>query len=233
MSISLASASQQYSKGSHSIISDYPFTMAGWFKATSTHEGSVLSINVSDSPANYEECATIYCCADNYCALWLDTSGGSGQETLTSTQYSTGVWYHLCGVFTSSTSRTIYLNAGGNQTGTNDKAFPAATDRISVGVLGSDTHYGNYFNGLLAYVALWSTALSAGEVSQLAGGAYPSSVQAGFLEGYWPLVSDDDDDANSYDLAEVNAPSYSGDNPTMDSGGSVVPILLQFRRRRV
>ena len=51
---------------------------------------------------------------------------------------------------------------------------------------GSDAKF--YVNGQLRHVAMWSEALTVGEVETLALGASPLQVRPDALESYYPLV---------------------------------------------
>lgn len=43
------------------------------------------------------------------------------------------------------------------------------------------------FHGLICHAAIWNVALTASEIAGLGGGALPTHVRPGSLQGYWPL----------------------------------------------
>ena len=102
--------------------------------------------------------------------------------------YTANVWYHGAAVFASSTSRTAYLNGSAGTTNTTS-IVPSSIDRNAIGVLRRATP-ANPTIGKIAEAAIWSVALSAGEVASLAAGANPMGIQPASLLAYLPLITD-------------------------------------------
>jgi hypothetical protein len=100
---------------------------------------------------------------------------------------SVNAWVHIAAVYLSGAGTgTIYLNGavdvGPSPVGT------AATDTASF-TIGERTYAANnnFFNGLLADVAIWNTNLSSLQIAQLANGYRPVDVNSANLKGWWPL----------------------------------------------
>jgi hypothetical protein len=81
--------------------------------------------------------------------------------------------------------------------------------------------FANYFAGKIAEVAVWNVALGDDEIASLAAGANPTTIEAEYLVGYWPLLSDANDDIGSNNLTlqpHPGEPSFdSEDHPTIET----------------
>lgn len=183
---------------SSAVVSATPYTMACWFRTTSmAHLGTLMSINSTTEPPHYA-------------GLWFrgDVAGdpvdilidrGVGQHTARSTTGCTsGQWHHACGVFTSSTSRTVYLDGGSSATNTN--SVTPLVDRTEVGAWRSSL----WFAGDIAEVGVWNVALTAAEVASLAKGVSPALVRPQSLVTYLPLIRDVVDVRSATGFTDVN-----------------------------
>jgi hypothetical protein len=107
----------------------------------------------------------------------------------TTTGFSANTWTHACGVFASSTSRTVYINGGSSATNTTNSSG-TGENRLFQGVTRAASAFSNYFSGSLAEVGVWNAALTADEVLALARGISPSLIRPQSLNIYAPLVRD-------------------------------------------
>jgi len=118
----------------------------------------------------------------------IQQGGGSSVLTLISTSgCSANTWHHACAVFTSATSRTIYLDGGNSATNTTSST-PSGINQMNIGSF--KTAAGNWFNGQVAEVGLWSAALTQPEIASLAAGMTCDKVRPQSLVFYAPLVRD-------------------------------------------
>lgn len=158
-----------------------PFTVAGWFRpevATATR--------------------TLWCLGDtgttnNYYRLTYDESVGQeldaeARDAFAITQSTRGgategAWNHAAGVYSSTTSRTAYLNGVAGTTDT-ASASPASLDSMTFGRLERSTP-SQYMDGALSSWGIWSAALTAGEIAQLAQGAHPTAIRPSSLLECW------------------------------------------------
>jgi hypothetical protein len=121
-------------------------------------------------------------------------------------------WHHACGVFAGQTSRSVYLDAAGKQTGTVD--VPLSDYNVTnIGVLGSGAILGNYWDGDLAHAAIWNVALTDAEVASLAIGFSPLFVRPQNLLAYWPLLRSDNDIVGGYHMTAFNGPTWIDQPP--------------------
>lgn len=183
---------------SSAVVSATPYTMACWFRTTSmAHLGTLISLNSTTS-------------GSHYAGLWFrgDVAGdpvdiliesGLGQNTARSTTGCTsGQWHHACGVFSSSTSRTVYLDGGSSAT--NNTSITPSLDRTEVGAWRSSL----WFNGDIAEVGIWNIDLTAAEVASLAKGVSPALIRPQNHVAYLPLIRDTHEIVNATGFTDVN-----------------------------
>lgn len=99
----------------------------------------------------------------------------------------TGSWAHLCAVFTSHSSRSVFLNGAAKVT--NSVACSAITVNqtlVGTAYVGGAIYAPN-FGGDLAEFAIWNVALSDAEVAQLASGLSADQVHGANLVAYYQL----------------------------------------------
>jgi len=71
------------------------------------------------------------------------------------------------------------------------------------------------FQGLIAEVAIWNTALVNADFSTLHGGTSAALVKPDNLVFYAPLINNDKDYINKWTLTPVNNPTFSSSHPTI------------------
>lgn len=140
-----------------------PLTFSAWIKANaiSGSAGSILAISKIDTSGGAH--------------YWLLRQSGNAVEARSrsgSTGTGSGVsglttnWSHVAAVFTSTTSRQVFLNGipGNLNTATRN---PLGMDSFTMGYgYGADAD--NVFNGCIAEAQVWNRALTQNEISQLA-----------------------------------------------------------------
>lgn len=160
-------------------VSAVPLTMAAWVKTSDiTKATNIIQIRAAFT---------------DLFRLRLNTSGApvaqSGQSSVfvtatASAALSNNTWAHVAAVFASTTSRTAYLN-GGNAGSDANASTPA-------GVTTTDMATGSDSGATLqiALPAIWTAALSAGEIAALAAGLDPRLLQSrrASLADFWPLI---------------------------------------------
>lgn len=202
----------QYAVSSGAPTLGSAFTLAIWFRPTTFDAGSHFSLGQS--------------VGSDYAALVLEPTGGAYFETngsgtattASSANLTDTVWSHIAGVQASTTSRVHYKDGVAGATNTTS-SNPSSLNRITAGALTLNGVIVSTGQGDLAHAAIWSIALSAGEVASLAAGALPSSVQPGSLVFYSVLdgvASPEEDTIGGRHLAwgaGANAPTQSSSNP--------------------
>jgi len=193
--------------------------MAGWFYATNFNGDALLSIH-SKADTN-----------DNYLKLRLGGSGGisayvarggSVDGPNATASVSTGTWFHVAGVFTSNTSRTIYLNGGNSATNTTS-VTPISLSELGIATYYRDSAdtYDQHLVGYAADIGIWNVALTAGEIAELAAGVSACLVRPDGLVGAYRLL-DNDGDVDWWgqnNLTASGSPTYTQQPPIIYPSG--------------
>ena len=136
--------------------------------------------------------------------------------------------WSFCGVvFSSATSRTVYLNTEAVTDTTNVTAV--AMDRLNVGALAGPA---TFANGAIGEVAVWTIALTASDMATLSRGVPALRVRGASLVpwGYWSLnggASPEPDRGSA-----GNALTLQAAPPVSDFLPPLVSIAVDSRHRR-
>ena len=151
-------------------------------------------------------------------ARWT-ANDGTSRFCISSAVAPQNEWHHLLGVEAASNDRRVYLNGGSKGTDTNSST-PNNIDRTSIGREGDSTP-GDYWNGRLAEVAVWSAALTDDEARMLAAGVSPVRVRPGSLKHYWPfwIGTSGIDHIGTLNLTAVNTPTQADHAPVQPPFG--------------
>lgn len=158
----------------------FPFTIGAMFNQTVVSGArGIVSFGVSGGGSRQDISIT----GTNLRALSAD---GGGTSTADTTLPTAGIWNHGCGVFSAANSRSIYLNGGAKVTNTVSRSF--TINRMIIGASQGVAGAGEFFNGSLAEVGIWTAALTDEEVLSLSRGCSPLLVRPQNLLYYIPLV---------------------------------------------
>jgi hypothetical protein len=169
------------------IVNGMPLTMACWFYPVATTTRYALMYIAADvatfTGGGYFLDANGSAAGDPVFAT-LDPQGNT---TAASTSgFSAGAWNHACGVFTSSTSRTVYLNGGNSAT--NTVSYTPSSASADLRLARFSDSFSVYLAGRIAEAAVWNAALTAAEVASLAKGMTCNLVRPQSLVFYAPLI---------------------------------------------
>jgi len=134
-----------------------------------------------------------------------NSNGASGGKIVASGALVTGQWLQLAATIDSSGNVVLYKNGVAIQTG--KSAFPPASVVRTLNYIGrSNWAADGYFNGSIANVQIYSTALTPQQIQQLysQGINSPPIPNAG-LVGWWPLQGN----ANDYSSYGNNGTAYN------------------------
>lgn len=186
MAYSFNGSSQYLSCLTGDIFADLPITMACWFKTASTTTNQGL-LNICDASTGGQGIRLNAMGAVAGDPIRILTVGTAATAVDTTAGFTANTWTHACGVFTSTTSRTVYINGGNSNTNTTSSSA-TGENRLFMGVLRAASAFSSYLNGHLAEVGVWNAALTADEVRSLATGASPSLIRPESLTVYAPLL---------------------------------------------
>src|SRR5258708_33695062 len=156
MALHFVAASSQYLDRAAAIVTAMPLSFAVWYKPTNnTGQQSCISICKQTANASYWWLA-----AQSGPATARGEQAGGGGQAVSVASLTVGSWNHILAVFTSSTSRDIYLNGVGP---VNNATAEATTGVVAtaIGALfnGSATPIA-FANGDLAYPTIWNVDLN-------------------------------------------------------------------------
>ena len=201
-------------------VTGYPFTLSMWGRCTNvTNDQAAFGIYDTDG--------------GQYYVLWFRgatgdvVSASTGLTTFadSSASYTNGQWHHVAGVFSSATSRTVYLDGGNSGTNTTSNT-QAACERV---VFATTNGFGasNGFDGSIANAGIYNVALTAGQIISLASGAPCPAVRPDALVAWYPFKSEspDVDWWGQHNLTTgTGTPTYSQHPPIIYPSGTRVFI---------
>jgi len=196
--------SNQYLRVATPAITVHPFTLATWFYITNSTAHRILLSLVDYDATNY---AWLQARSTN--VLRIEEEGDYYAAATTVATFNDNTWHHACGVCSTATNRTIYLDGGNNINNTNS-ATPATLSDTMVGAGAAASAILQPMDGYLAEAAIWNVALTADEVAILATGISPLAVRPGSIIFYVPLVRDNDEDIiGGLSLTAYNSPTIA------------------------
>jgi hypothetical protein len=165
-------------------VTALPISIACWFRKTNANTNTALiAVGQNPGPARVQ------------LDLRSDASVGAASvnvsnlaDVATKGSHSANVWHHGAAVFTSSTSRTAYLDgvAGTVNTGSNLNGTP---DNTCIGARYATT-FGGFHPGDIAEAAIWNVSLTAAEIAAMAKGVSPRLIRPTARVFYAPLIRD-------------------------------------------
>lgn len=205
MAYSFTAASSQYLSSVLTSLSPYPLTISCWFNSNNTTANQALVyVGPSTSTSRLFLFAAGAVAGDPVSFDAIGSGGGSAQTANSTSGYTANTWNHACGVATSSTLRTVYLNGGSS--GTNiTSVTPSAADRLTIGSRLSTGVAGVFFDGDVAEVGIWNAALTATEIASLAKGMTCDKIRPQNLVFYAPLVRNLQDANGGLTITNNNA----------------------------
>lgn len=183
-------ASTQYAGITSSLGSlNDPLTMACWFNSDDATIAQVLmALSNTGATTGAYLLRALGNTAGDPVAATKQNDAGTTQGVSTTTGYSVNTWHHACGVFTSDTARTAYIDGGSSATVSTPSISDPTADAFNIGAWQDSAGYKQYMSGMIAHAAIWNAALTAAEVASLAKGMDPRQIRPESLIAYWPLV---------------------------------------------
>lgn len=171
-------------------VSGLPMTMACWFnKDNATGNQNLITISDDTKSWNIAYLVAAGAIAGDPVTIVTAENIAAIRSENTTSGFSASTWTHACGVWTSSTSRKVFINGGSAGTGSassNPSGFN--NTQYAVGKNGNPTTYFQHFGGLIAEAAIWNVALTDAEVASLADGVSPAKIRPQSLVRYRPFV---------------------------------------------
>lgn len=193
---------------SNAVYGQAPVTamsLAFWFKRTSTGRSDLVYGRTDASMYFFVNASDK-----------LDAEGGVSKVGTAS--IGTGAWHHYCWTSDASGNWVWYIDGVSDATGSG-WTWGGTTQTVHVGAVSSVS-----CSGKIAYLTLWSTQLSGGNVTTLQTATTPESVGSGCVAA-WHLSTSalTDSSGTANDLVLTNGGgsiSFDADNPSIGGGGS-------------
>jgi hypothetical protein len=129
-----------------------------------------------------------------------------GTNAYATADYVLDQWQHACGVYTSASSRTIYLDGGNSATSTVTATQTYGTPIVAAAARSAaGGPWGAFLNGRVAELGVWNAALTANEVASLAKGMTCNLVRPQSLVFYAPLIRNLQDVRGGLTITNNNA----------------------------
>jgi hypothetical protein len=165
-------------------VADVPMTFACYFKPSGlTGTAILVGIFATNDDGHY----LIFRGAtggDPLGAVSNDQGVANGEASTGTSSIAAGTWYHGAAVYTSSTSRAVFLN--GAKFTNSTSATPSGFGKTSIGVFAGASDI-SFFAGDIAEVGIWNVALDDENITALAAGFPPIAVRPTALVFYVPL----------------------------------------------
>lgn len=206
----------QYLVNNSAGISAYPFAFSIWVKTNAASAGAIVGL--------YNSAATnqMYRISMTATGTVTMTAQNTIARTITSTAtVNDGNWHQITAVFSSATSRTLYVDAVSQGVSTNSVVFTTLASTLAVG-LSSTSAPSLYFTGQMDEPALWSANLAGADVTALYNSGLSKSLMgATGIYSWWRLGDSASDDLagagvliDQVGSRNLSAVSFSGVGPT-------------------
>lgn len=152
------------------VVAGVPATMGGWAKVN-TIGAEIYTLFAMGTAASATDILRLYVqtngAFDRYATQQYDGSTAGDAFSTTPVVANVGTWMHLLAVFTSDSSRTIYVNGVAEDTDTTAVTALTTQDYTQFGRLDWGGGPIQFFEGWIDDVRIYDRALSAQEVSAL------------------------------------------------------------------
>lgn len=115
---------------------------------------------------------------------------GTAVSADTTSGYTTGTWHRVCAVWTSDSSRAVYIDGAHVGAETSTTIVPVSVGTTAIGMVRRLSDAG-FFNGDITNVGVWNAALDAGELAAYNGGYAAHCIHSSQMPGYYEMVTRD------------------------------------------
>jgi hypothetical protein len=165
-----------------------PLTMACWFYSTNNANAQVMMSICESVDSDRFQLAALGNAAGKNISCYVEEGGANDNTCQTLTGYTVNKWHHAAAVYSSSTSRSVFIDGGSKDTGNNTSYVPQGINEILIGARRLNGSIGAAFFGLIAEVGIWNVALTDDEVLSLSKGFAPYLVRPQNLRFYNRLI---------------------------------------------
>lgn len=162
-----------------------PVTLACWSRLTAIGTSDRVLMAIKDASEAHNR---------NTFRLWMQSNESLAASTGSPSGVSTSntgagivapaIWNHCAAVFASATSRIAYLNGSAAAEETTSRV-PADIDATQIGMVTDTSAPSRFWDGDIAYAAIWREALLPGEILRLAAREHPEQIRRHALVAHW------------------------------------------------
>lgn len=207
----------QYLISSNPAATGTVITLVGWIKTSNlANFQAYFVLNNSASATNRN---VFYAGNSGSALLQAATGSSSALAAATTSALPSGAWFQYICQFTAANARSARFNNGTAATNATSLT-PTGINRSVIGARVASTTDG-FLNGKAAALGVYNKALSAGEMTALQTMA-PWLVSPDDLIAAWDLRTGPNaiHGGASYNMTEVNSPTYDGDLPPINFGAA-------------
>lgn len=213
--------SSDYAEVATSPVSGMPLTISAWFNTPLiSAQGQIVSVNLG-LEADF---AMLIRSSGGIRARQTEASGAQDSSTSGSIVV-VDTWNHGVAVFSSTTSRTVYLNNVAGTVGTVSVATSTPT-KVLIGARYSAGVKAEFFNGKIAEVGIWNVALTAAEIAILSLGVSPLFIRPQNLVSYVPLIGRTSPEIDYKGTGLTLTGTATADHPRVYQ--AVPPLVLSY-----
>ena len=184
MAYEFNNANSRFLSTASSNVSAVPMTMACWSKTSTVANRDEVFMAVGASNGNRNILSRL---AAN---IGANSNGSNGNVLASaSSQLTTNTYFHIAGVFASTSSRELFFNGASVASNASAAGTQAAFTETLIGARRAAS-VGLYYTGDTAEVGIWNVVLTAAEIASLADGMTCDKVRPQSLVFYAPLVRD-------------------------------------------
>ena len=164
-------------------------TVSAWVKHDSVANAAIVSQYVGSGNRAFR--LSMYPNTASWAGLRLDAYNSSntnfGTNYLLDPVISAGVWYHAAFVFTGS-AITVYYNGNASPTVSMTGVLDSVTRNVDIGSSGGSSEF---MDGKIDEVGVWTSALSASDITAIYNSGVPADISAFNPVGYWRMGDSD------------------------------------------
>ena len=198
-------------------VTDYPMSVSMRVRPPSYANQCAFCMGDEDALAHQQ--LTLRDPEENDVLAWSRNPSASGYG-VSASSYIINSWQHVGAVFTSDTSRVSYYEGTAGTAETTEVNWDTNMDITLFGGRSyNSVGRSAPFTGAIAECAIWSSVLTADQMTMLSNGISPLLIDPANLVGYWPLINSLEDVVGGRTLV------HNGTEPNFTSIAH--PVVIQ------
>jgi len=189
MAYEFTAASSQSLNTTSTPITGVPLTLSAWVRCDSLPSAQSCIFGIGLNTTINTQYITLELNSVNRPQITQRFGSTNAVTTAPSGSITAGQWFHVCGIFPSDSSRSIYWD-GVFRASNTTSVTPFTAARLQVGRRPNIGSGSAFLTGQVAECGAWDIDLTAAEIASLAAGMTCDKVRPQNLVFYAPLVRD-------------------------------------------